>query len=61
MSAILNMPVTEFEPRLERVEHVVLVAQRVETFESVGTPEVGNLGASLVEEFAHDLRRLADA
>jgi hypothetical protein len=64
MSAILNTPQIEWQtetPALQRVENVMLVLQRVEKFESVGTPSVRSLGASIVDEFAQDLRRLADA
>jgi hypothetical protein len=39
----------------------MLSIERVEVFLSVGTPTARNLGAALVDEFAHDLRRLADA
>lgn len=64
MSAILNTPQIEWmteTPRLERVENVIYLAQRFERFESVATPSVRSLGASIVDNFASDLRRLADA
>jgi len=39
----------------------VFSLQRVERFVSVGTPAERNLGAAIVDAFADDLRRLADA
>lgn len=64
MSAILSTPPTPWQthvPRLQRVDSVLLVLQQVEKVESVATPSVRNLGASIVDDFAQDLRRLADA
>lgn len=64
MSAILTTPPTPWQtqaPRLQRVDNALLVLQRVEKVVSVATPSVRNLGASIVDDFAQDLRRLADA
>lgn len=64
MSAILSTPPVEWQtqtPRLQRVDTFVMVLQRVEKFESIATPSVRSLGASIVDDFAHDLRLLADA
>jgi hypothetical protein len=46
---------------LQPYEHLLMVLQRVEKFESVARPAGRDLGASIVDEFAHDLRQLADA
>ena len=62
MTVIEYTELIRWETQLPRLAQETLkLFLQEERFVSVGTPVDRHLGASIVDEFAEDLRRLADA